>query len=223
MSTNFSIELEPREELGSGNSRRLRRQGRVPVEVYGADKGNSHYSTDHNSLIHSLEIEAFHSAIIDVKENGKKQGTILREVQMHPYKAQILHVDLQRVKATELITLNVPLHFEGDDVAPGTKIAGGIFTRLITDVEVQCLPKDLPEYLTVDVSELDINNSVHLSDIQLPEGVEITAMMHDSDDYAIASITPSRISAEAEEEEGEFDFGDMPEAEAADDETDEDV
>ncbi len=222
MSTNFSIELEPREELGSANSRRLRRQGRVPIVVYGADKGNAHYSTDHNSLIHSLEVEAFHSAIIDVKENGKKQGTILREVQMHPYRTQILHVDLQRVKATELITLNVPLHFEGDDIAPGTKIAGGIFTRLITDIEVQCLPKDLPEYLTVDVSELDINNSVHLSDIQLPEGVEITAMMHDSDDYAIASITPSRISVEADELEDEIDFGDMPESDTADDETDED-
>ncbi len=205
MSSNFSIDLEPREEFGSSSSRRLRRGGRVPVVVYGADKGNAHYTADHNSLVHSLEIEAFHSAIIDVKENGKKQGAILREVQMHPYKPQILHIDLQRVKATEQITLRVPLHFEGDDVAPGTKMAGGIFTRLITDVEIQCLPKDLPEYLTVDVSELQINNSVHLSDIQLPEGVELTAMQHDADDYAIASISPSRISVGTEEEELEGD------------------
>ena len=194
MSTNYSIELEPREEFGSSGSRRLRRQGRVPVVVYGADKQNSHYTTDHNSLIHSLEIEAFHSAIIDFKESGKKQGAILREVQMHPYKQQVLHIDLQRVKATEQITLRVPLHFEGDDIAPGVKVEGGIFSRLITDVEIQCLPKDLPEYLSVDVSELEINNSVHLSDIQL---------QHDSDDYAIASITPSRIAVDIEEEEGE--------------------
>ncbi len=200
MSTNFTIELEPREEFGSSNSRRLRRQGRVPVVVYGADKSIAHYSTDHNSLVHSLEVEAFHSAIIDIKENGKKQGAILREVQMHSYKPQVLHVDLQRVKATEQITLRVPLHFLGDDTAPGVKISGGIFSRLITDVEIQCLPKDLPEFLTVDVSELEINHSVHLSDVQLPEGVEMTAMLHDSDDYAIASITPSRISADIEEE-----------------------
>ncbi len=215
MSTNYSIELEPREEFGSSGSRRLRRQGRVPVVVYGADKQNAHYTTDHNSLIHSLEVEAFHSAIIDVKEGGKKQGAILREVQMHPYKQQVLHVDLQRVKATEQITLRVPLHFEGDDIAPGVKVEGGIFSRLITDVEIQCLPKDLPEYLSVDVSELEINNSVHLSDIQLPEGVELTAMQHDSDDYAIASITPSRIAADIEDEEGdEEEFGeDIVEAE----------
>lgn len=201
MSTNFSIELEPREELGSSHSRRLRRQGRVPVVVYGANKKNAYYSADHNSMIHNLEVEAFHSAIIDVKENGKKQGTILREVQMHPYKTQILHVDLLRVRASEQITLRVPLHFEGDEMAPGIKVQGGIFTRLVTDVEIQCLPKDLPEYLTVDVSELEMNQAVHLSDVQLPEGVEMTAMLHEGDDFAIASISPSRISAEIEEED----------------------
>ena len=208
MSTNFSIELEPREQLGSSNSRRLRHQGRVPVVVYGADKDNAYYSADHNSLIHNLDVEAFHSAIIELKEKGKKQGAILREVQMHPYKTQILHIDLQRVSATEQFTLHIPLHFEGDEDAPGTKIAGGIFTPLITDVEVQCLPKDLPEFLTVDVSHLEINQSVHLSDIKLPEGVELTAVQHDSDDYAIASVTPSRISAEDEIDSEEMDdFG----------------
>lgn len=216
MSTNFSIDLEPREEFGTSSSRRLRRQGRVPVVVYGADKSIAHYSADHNSLIHSLDIEAFHSAIIDIKENGSKQGAILREVQMHSYKPQVLHIDLQRVKATEQITLRVPLHFLGDDVAPGVKIAGGIFSRLITDVEIQCLPKDLPEFLTVDVSELDINNSVHMSDIKLPEGVEMTAVLQDSDDYAIASITPSRISIDVEEEvEEELEEGAVVEEEAA--------
>ncbi len=223
MSSNYSMELQPREQLGSSNSRRLRRQGHVPVVVYGADKENAHYLTNHNSLIHNLEVEAFHSAIIDVKENGKTQGTILREVQMHPYKSQILHVDLQRVKASEQITLRVPLHFEGDDAAPGVKMSGGIFTRLINDVEILCLPKDLPEFLTVDVSDLEINSSVHLSNIKLPEGVELTAVMHESDDYAVASITPPRITADdIQEDEDEFDLGEMPEA-TADDETSEDA
>jgi len=223
MSTNYSIDLALREDLGTANSRRLRRAGRVPVVVYGADKQNAYYSTDHNSLLHSLEVEGFHSAIIDVKEKGKKQGAILREVQMHPYKAQILHLDLQRIKATEQITLRVPLHFEGDDIAPGVKMSGGIFTRLSTDVEIQCLPKNLPEFLVVDVSELEINHSVHLSNIQMPEGVELTALQHDGDDSAIASITPPRITADEEQAELEADdIVDMSEqaADSADGEAD---
>ncbi len=205
MSTNFSIDLTLREEFGSASSHRLRRQGQVPVVVYGAGQDNVHYSTNHNSLVHNLAVEAFHSAIIDIKENGKKQGTILREIQMHPHRPQVLHVDLQRVKATEQITLRVPLHFEGDEHAPGIKLSGGILTRLINDVEIQCLPKNLPEYLVVDVSTLEINESVHLSNIDLPADVELTAMLHDADDYAVASITPSKISAAADDEELEAD------------------
>ena len=203
MSTNFTIELTPREDFGSSNSRRLRREGMVPVVIYGANKKNAHYVTEHDSLVHILEVEAFHSAIIDVKESGKKQGAILREVQMHPYKSQVMHVDLQRVKATETISLRVPLHFIGDDIAPGVKTTGGIFSRLIVDVEIQCLPKNLPEFLEVDVSELELNQAVHISDIVLPEGVELTTAYHDSDDYAIASVTPSKISAEFDQEEAE--------------------
>lgn len=207
MSTNFSLDLAPRENFGTSNSRRLRRQGMVPVEVYGAEQQNSHFVTEHDSLLHSLEIEAFHSAIIEIKENGKRQGAVLREVQMHPYKPQILHIDLQRVLETELISLRVPLHFVGDDVAPGVKTYAGVFSRLILDVEVQCLPKDLPEYLEIDVSGLDINQSVHISDIPLPEGVELTSIYRDSDDFAVASITPSRVSVgeggDEEEMEGE--------------------
>ena len=208
MSTSYTIELEARDDFGSSTSRRLRREGQVPVVVYGAGKDNAHYVTNHNSLMHNLEIESFHSAIIDIKENGKTQGAIVREVQMHPHKLQVLHVDLQRIKATEVITLRIPLHFEGDDSAPGVKIGGGIFSRLIVDVEIQCLPKDLPEYLSVDVSELELNQSVHTSDIILPEGVELTALMHDGDDFAIASIAPPRISAEVEDMEVD-EFGEL--------------
>ena len=196
MSTNFTLNLTPREEFGSSSSRRLRRTGQVPVVVYGAGKKNAHFTTDHNALIHNLDTEAFHSAIIDIKENGKTQGAILREVQMHPYKTQILHIDLLRVKATELITLRVPLHFVGDDAAPGVKTFGGIFSRLITDVEIQCLPKNLPEYLEIDVSELELNQAVHISNISLPEGVELSSAYHDSDDFAIASVTPPRVTTD---------------------------
>jgi len=200
MSSNYSLNLTPREDLGSAASRRFRREGLVPVVVYGADKDNAYYTVEHDSLMHSLEIEAFHSAIIDVNEAAKNQSTILREVQMHSYKHQVLHIDLQRVKATEMISLRVPLHFIGDDTAPGIKTEGGVFSRLIVDVEIQCLPKNLPEFLEVDVSELGLNQSVHISDIVLPEGVELTVAYQDSDDFAIASITPPRISSADEEE-----------------------
>ena len=218
MSNNFTLELSPREDVGTSASRRLRREGLVPVVVYGADKKNAFYTVEHDSLLHSLDVEAFHSAIIDVKEKNKKQNTILREVQMHPYKQQVLHVDLQRVKSTETISLRVPLHFIGDADAPGTKVEGGIFTRLIVDVEIQCLPKDLPEFLEVDVSGLELNQSVHISDINMPDGVELTASYHDTDDYAVASVTPPRI-ASADEDEFEEDFMEIDEEGVSEDES----
>lgn len=225
MSTNFTLDLRPREEFGSSTSRRLRRSGQVPVVVYGAGKKNAHFTTDHNALIHNLDTQAFHSAIIEIKESGKNQGAILREVQMHPHKTQILHIDLQRVKATEMISLRVPLQFIGDDVAPGVKMSGGIFSRLINDVEILCLPKDLPEYLELDVSGLELNQAVHISDIKLPDGVELSSAYQDSDDFAVASVAPPRIAAEdeiAEDEDEELILesgapADAEESESADD------
>ncbi len=203
MSSNFTLELTARDDTGTSASRRLRRAGQVPVVVYGADKDNACYTADHDRLMHNLEVQAFHSAIIDVNENKKRQSTILREVQMHPYKQQVLHIDLQRIKSTEAITLRVPLHFVGDDEAPGIKIDGGIFTRLIVDLEIQCLPKDLPEYIEIDVSALEMNQSVHISNITLPEGVELSSSYADADDYAVAGITPPRVAAAEEEAEEE--------------------
>lgn len=203
MSTNFTLELTQREKFGTNASRRLHRDGLVPVVIYGAGREVAHYCTDHNALLHNLEIESFHSAIIETKENERKQSVVLREVQMHPFKPQVLHIDLQRVRDTEAITLRVPLHFIGDDAAPGVKTFGGIFSHLISDVEVQCLPKDLPEFLPVDVSQLQISQAVHISDIELPEGVELSSAYQDSDDYAVASVMPSRVSSDVDEESEE--------------------
>lgn len=203
MSTNFTLELTQRKEFGTSASRRLHRAGQVPVVVYGAGREVGHYCTNHNTLLHNLEIESFHSAVIETKENERKQSVVLREVQMHPFKPQVLHIDLQRVRDTETITLRVPLHFIGDDAAPGVKTFGGIFSRLISDVEVQCLPKDLPEFLPVDVSSLQISQAVHISDIVLPEGVELSSAYQDSDDYAVASVMPSRVGSGADEESDE--------------------
>lgn len=203
MSTNFTLELTQREKFGTSASRRLHREGQVPVVIYGAGREVAHYCTDHNTLLHNLEIESFHSAIIETKENERKQSVVLREVQMHPFKPQVLHIDLQRVRDTEAITLKVPLHFIGDDLAPGVKNYGGIFSHLISDVEVQCLPKDLPEFLPVDVSQLQISQAVHISDIVLPEGVELSSAYQNSDDYAVGSIMPSRVSTDVDEESDE--------------------
>ena len=207
MSANFTVSLKPRDTFGTNNSRRLRRAGGVPVVVYGANQKDQHFSTNHNDLMHNLAIEAFHSALIDI-DTGSKKGfqAILREVQMHPYRPQVLHVDFQRIKATEVITLRVPIHFNGDDVAPGVKNQGGIFSRLMLDVEIQCLPKNLPEYIEVDVSNLELNQSVHLSDIVLPLDVELATAAEDADDYAIASVLPARISTVDEELEEEDEF-----------------
>ncbi len=201
MASNYTVALETRDDFGSSSSRRLRRNGKVPVVVYGTGAKNEHYTADHDALFHNLEVEAFHSAIIDLDGAGKKRQAILREVQMHPHRAQILHVDFQRIKATEQITIRVPLHFLGDDVAPGVKTQGGIFSRLMLDVEIQCLPKDLPEFIDIDVSQLELHDSVHMSDITLPEGVEFSTSLQDTDDYAIASVAPARVSAADLEEE----------------------
>lgn len=214
MASNFTVTLEPRQEFGTSGSRRLRRAGKVPVVVYGAGADNEHFTANHDALLHNLDTEAFHSAIIDIAAPGEKRQAILREVQMHPYRAQVLHADFQRVKATEQITIKVPIHFLGDDVAPGVKTQGGIFSRLIIEVEVVCLPKDLPEFIEVDVSHLDMNEAVHLSALALPEGVEFATSLEEIDDYAIASISPARVAAE-EEEELEEEEGLIEEGEAA--------
>lgn len=203
MSTNFTVELEKRTDFGSSSNRKLRRAGKVPVVVYGAGKENEHLAVSHNAILHNLQVEAFHSAIIDIQRNGKKDQAILREVQMHPYRPQVMHVDFQRIKSTEMIHIRVPLHFNGEDVAPGVKTQGGIFSRMILDAEIQCLPKDLPEFLEVDVSHLELNEAVHMSDIRLPDGVELTLDIEEGDDLAIASVAPSRIASELEEMDAE--------------------
>lgn len=197
MSTKFELTAEPRAAQGTGASRRLRRAGKVPAILYGADKAPVMISLDHNTMVRHLENEKFHTSILTVAVGGEKDQAILRDWHMHPYKPVVMHVDLQRISATEKIHMKVPLHFVGQDVAPGVKIDGGVVAHLMTDVDITCLPKDLPEFLTVDMSELRINQSVHLSDIKLPEGVQITSLTHGGNDLAVAAITTIRVVEEA--------------------------
>ena len=196
MSAKFELTAEPRAAKGTGASRRLRRSGKVPAILYGAGKEPMTVALDHNVMVRHLENEKFHTSILTVKVGGDTDQAILRDFHMHPYKPVVMHVDLQRISATEKIHMKVPLHFVGGDVAPGVKVDGGIVTHLMTDVDITCLPKDLPEFLTVDLSALHINESVHLSNIKLSEGVSITSLAHGGDDLAVGAVTTIRVVEE---------------------------
>src|SRR3990172_8825450 len=171
MSTKFELSAETRDAKGKGASRRLRRVGKVPAILYGASKAPMTILLDHNQMMRHLDNDAFHTAILTVSVGGEKDQAILRDWQMHPYKPQIMHVDLQRISATEKLHMKVPL-------------------------DVTCLPKDLPEFLEADLSGLHLNQSVHLSDIKLPEGVVITSLAHGGDNLAVAGITPMKVVEE---------------------------
>ncbi len=213
MSTNFELNATTREVKGTTASRKLRRSGQVPAVVYGAGKKNQRLLLDSNEISYSLGIQAFHSAIVSLNTESGAEQVILREVQMHPYRPLVMHVDFQRVKATEKLHMNVPLHFDNADDAPGVKVDGGILSYLMTEFDITCLPKDLPEYIAIDVSNLGINESIHLSEVTLPEGVEFTATaVHEGDDPTIATITPPKIIEEEEVvEEGDEVLGEEAE------------
>lgn len=214
MAAIFELNVEKRDVKGTGASRRLRRTGQVPGIIYGANKDTEMVCFDHDKIYHLLENEAFHTSIIDVKSSNDTQQVILRDVQYHPFRQLVLHMDLQRVSASEKIHMRVPLHIVGEDVAPGVKLQDGIVSHLITEVDVTCLASNLPEYLEADISELDLHDSLHLSDIKLPEGVEMTSMSHGGDDLAVVTVAAVRGSLEEEVEEpkeGEEGEGEAPE------------
>lgn len=197
MSTKYEVTAEPRTAKGTGASRRLRRSGKVPGIVYGAGKDAVPVAFDHNVMLRNLGQEAFHTSILTVHLDGATDQAIMRDYQMHPVKPQVMHVDLQRISATERIHMQVPLHFVGQDVAPGVKLEGGIVTHLMTEVDITCLPHQLPEFLEIDMSQMHLNQSIHLSDIKLPEGVAITQLAHGGDDLAVAAVTAVKAEEEA--------------------------
>jgi len=203
MSESFVVEAEPRTDLGKGASRRLRREGKVPGVIYGAGKEPVSISLEQLVLQHQLENEAFFSHILTVKVGKNEDQAILKDLQRHPSKPVILHVDLQRVSAKEKIRVHVPLHFLNEDTAPGVK-AGGLVSHHITEVEVSCLPKDLPEFLEVDIGGMDLEGNVHMSDIPLPKGVELVELSHgEGHDQSVVSIHLPRGAKEEEAEEAE--------------------
>ena len=205
MSVTFELNAEVRTDEGKGASRRLRHTGKIPAIIYGGGKDPVSLTMDHNKLFHALENEAFYSHILTINVDGNGEKVILRDLQRHPSKPTVMHADFQRISATEKMTMTVPLHFENEDIAIGVKDEGGMISHNATDVEVSCLASNLPEYLTVDVAELALGNSLHLSDIALPEGVELVQLNHDHD-LAIVTIHKPRAAAVEEDvvaEEGE--------------------
>lgn len=203
MASSFELNAEIRQDKGKGASRRLRRDNKVPAILYGAGEDAVSLTLQHNIMMQNLENEAFYSHILTVNVDGKVEKAVLKDLQRHPFKPSLIHVDLQRINENEKLRMHVPVHFVGENVAPGVK-AGGIVSHLANDVEISCLPKHLPEFIEADLSTLNVDEALHLSDLKLPEGVELLALMHGEDhDHSVASIHMPRGTSEETEDEGE--------------------
>ncbi len=180
-----------RELQGTGASRRLRHAGKVPGIVYGGTTAPVQIELDHNALYHALRKEAFHASVLMLNLDGAKESVLLRDTQWHPFKQQVLHVDFQRVDKGQKIHVKVPLHFLNADVAPGVKTGGGKPHHIVTELDVECLPGSLPEFIEVDMGQLEVGHSIHANDLKLPEGVELVAHIK-QENPAVASINAPR-------------------------------
>ncbi|MCE9549826.1 MAG: 50S ribosomal protein L25/general stress protein Ctc [Betaproteobacteria bacterium] len=185
-----------RKAQGTGASRRLRKTGRVPGIVYGGVEPTL-IDLDHNNLYHSLRKEAFHASILTLDLDGKKEQVLLRDFQMHPFRQQVQHIDFQRVESNKKIHMKVPLHFVNADIAPGVKLNGGIVSHVMNDLNIACLPADLPEFIEVDLSTLALNHSIHVSDLKLPKGVEAAGINIGNAVVATVQVPRGAVEAEA--------------------------
>ncbi|MDO8825706.1 50S ribosomal protein L25/general stress protein Ctc [Methylophaga sp.] len=201
----FEVHAEARTDQGKGASRRLRRSGKVPAVVYGAEKEPVSVSVDHNQFIRHLAEEAFYAHILTLVIDGKKNQVVLKDLQRHPANDnKIIHADFLRVDANHAMTMTIPLHFINEEKAPGVKV-GGLVSHLMTEVEISCLPKDLPEFIEVDIAKLAMDEAIHLSELKLPKGVTLTALTHTQEehleegerssyDQAVVSIHEPRVA-----------------------------
>jgi large subunit ribosomal protein L25 len=210
----IEINAVKRDVKGTGASRRARRAGNVPGVVYGAGKDAVNIEMNTKELFLQFRHEAFHASILSLNLDGKKENVLLRDFQMHPVRNTIQHMDFQRVSANEKIHVKVPFHFLNAETAPGVKIGGGIVAHILTEAEVSCLPKDLPEFIEVDLAALEIGHSVHLSQISLAKGVEFVALAH-GNDAAVAAIAKTRGGVSDDAGEAAADAPAAPTAPAA--------
>ena len=193
------VTAESRELSGSSASKKLRRSGKVPGIVYGSDEKPVLIQLDHNQISLALDVESFHSSILELKIGNLKEKVLLRDYQMHPFKRQVNHIDFQRVDEKKRIHTNVPLHFIGEENSPAVKLSGGLISHILNDVEITCLPKDLPGFIEIDISDLEIGNSLHISQLSFPKGVE--PVLHGQDDpVVVTAIKPKGGTTEDEED-----------------------
>lgn len=196
---NITFKATKRDLQGTSASRRLRRAGQVPGIIYGGEQAALPVLMDHNELFHLLKKEAFHASVLSINVDGTAETVVLRDTQWHAFKQQVLHLDFQRVDATHAIHLKVPLHFINGENCPAVKLGGCIISHVQTELDVKCLPSALPEFITVDLSALEVGQSIHASQVSLPAGVELAA--HGDSDPVLASAQQTRGSISAEGEE----------------------
>jgi len=206
--SDYTLNASVRHDLGKGASRRLRRaNAQVPAIIYGGEQAPQPIAVDKTSFYKALEDEAFFSSVINLTVDGKAQQVVVRDLQRHPFKPLVTHADFLRVDATHELTLNVPLHVIGEDACAAIKDQDGELHQLASEVEISCLPKDLPEYLEVDISAVEMGTTLHLSDLAVPAGVTLVALTHGEDhDNAILSITKAKVRG-GDAEEGEEESG----------------
>jgi large subunit ribosomal protein L25 len=202
----FTLDATVRTDLGKGASRRLRHEGKVPAIIYGAGKEPVSLTLDHNKVVQAQDFEAFYSHVLTINIDGKKEEALVKDMQRHPYKPKVTHIDFVRIVAGELLTTNVPLHFINEDKADAIKLEGGHAEHLMNEIEITCLPKDLPEYIEVDVGNLALDEILHLSDVILPKGVEsIELAKGEEHDLAVVTIKQSRGSVADDAEDADED------------------
>ncbi|WP_328717211.1 50S ribosomal protein L25/general stress protein Ctc [Halomonas elongata] len=215
--SDYILTASVRNDLGKGASRRLRRANeQVPAIIYGGDKAPEAIAVDKTHFYKSIEEEAFFSSVITIEVEGKPQQVVVRDLQRHPYKPLVTHADFMRIDATHEITMRVPLHVVNEESCKGIKDEGGELHVLSNEVEVSCLPKDLPDYLEIDIAEVTLGTTLHLSDLKLPAGVTLVALTHGEDhDNAVLSVTqPKTRGDDSEAEEGDADEGEEGESSA---------
>jgi large subunit ribosomal protein L25 len=197
MAISFELNAESRTDTGKGASRRLRHAGKVPAIMYGGGKDPESLTLSHNEVLRNLQHEAFYSHILTIKSGGAETRAILRDLQRHPSRPVIMHMDLQRISESEKLKTHAPVHILGEEASAGVK-AGGLVSHDLPEVSIECLPKDLPEFVEIDISELEIGDALHLSDLKVPEGVTLIDLAREND-LTVVSIHAKR--AEVEEEE----------------------
>ena len=188
----------PRAAQGTGASRRMRGSGKVPGILYGADQPAQPIELDHRALYRHVKLEAFHASILDMTLEGNKKQVLLRDVQMHPFKPLVLHVDFQRVDKNRKLHMKVPLHFTNAEICPGVKLGGGVVNHVMNEIDVQCLPDDLPEFIEVNLERLELGHSMRLEEVPLPKGVEVVSRLRKENPTVVSVQVPKAIVIEEE-------------------------